>query len=143
MGTGCPLDSHLLGAKIKKRSESSKFSHVILCHDVKDYFLIHRRDDSVCVLYNQRIVRKYLEISEIIPTFAARKCTWLFRLSYCTIKGTDWRLSFEAAFVVTNLIKIKAMWIQKFRIQFLQGQVKMKEIVEEYSIIYIIYILYK
>ena len=33
--------------------------------------------------------------------------------------------------------------IQKFRIQFLQGQVKMKEIVEEYSIIYIIYILYK
>ena len=33
--------------------------------------------------------------------------------------------------------------IQKFRIQFLQGQVKMKEIVEEYSIIiYNIYIIY-
>ena len=29
-----------MGAKIKKRSESSKFSHVILCHDVKDYFLM-------------------------------------------------------------------------------------------------------
>ena len=32
--------------------------------------------------------------------------------------------------------------IQKFRIQFLQGQVNMMEIVEEYSIIYIIYIIY-
>ena len=32
--------------------------------------------------------------------------------------------------------------IQKFRIQFLQGQVKMKEIVEEYSIIIYNIILY-
>ena len=47
---------------------------------------------------------------------------------------------------MTNLIKIKkppSEKIQKFRIQFLQGQVKMKEIVEEYSIIiYNIYIIY-
>ena len=47
---------------------------------------------------------------------------------------------------MTNLIKIKKTpsgKIQKFRIQFLQGQVNMMEIVEEYSIIiYNIYIIY-
>lgn len=42
-----------------------------------------------CQKYERRLQKKSLDISKNLSTFAKEKCTCLFRLAYCTIKGTD------------------------------------------------------